>query len=451
MRPGRTKTLAAVAAVLLVAFTGAQLVGPRVANLPVTADLPAPPAVKDILRMSCYDCHSNQTELRWFDRIAPASWLVADDVARGRSRLNFSDIGALPAAQQRGALFDSVNQIRAGLMPPGKYTFVHPGAAVRPEQLETLMSYLASSAPRRPGEPTRGAAAAPGDHRPHAGAAPAEVQPAPNGLTLPRDYVDWTAVSSTERFDNGTLRVVLGNDVARRAVDEHRTNPWPDGTMFAKVAWDQASDGDGSVVVRPGGFVQVELMAKDRTRYASTAGWGWGRWKGTDLKPYGSGADFTTECVGCHTPMQANDYVFTVPMHTRRELSGELPVDPFRWKVISSAVDDREATMAILYGNDVAVRSARTAADAYPPGSILALATWQRHGDDHWFGARIPGGLQSIEVVRVNGGPDGSSDSYEEYRGALLGKVATIDPEHARRRMAEIVHQGAAMMPGSGE
>src|SRR5262245_12283290 len=218
MRPARTKTLAAVATVLVVAFTGAQLVGPRVTNPPVTADLAAPPAVKAILQTSCYDCHSNQTRLRWFDRIAPASWLVADDVARGRRRLNFSDIGALPAAQQRAALFDSVNEIRSGLMPPGKYTVVHPGTAVRPEQLATLMGYLESSTPRRPGEPTRAAADAPGDHRPHAGTAPAEVQPVPNGLAFPPDYADWTAVSSTERFDNGTLRVVLGNDVARRAI-----------------------------------------------------------------------------------------------------------------------------------------------------------------------------------------------------------------------------------------
>jgi Haem-binding domain/Cytochrome P460 len=442
MHSGRTKTLAAVAAVVLAAFAGAQLVGPRVTNPPVTADLPAPPEVKGPLQSSCYDCHSNQTRLRWFDRVAPASWLVADDVARGRRRLNFSDIGALPAAQQRAALFDSVNEIRAGLMPPRKYTFVHPGTAIRPEQLEVLMAYLGSSTP-----PRHAVAAVADVLRTGTSAAPPQVRPAPNGIVLPPDYPDWTAISSTERFDNGTLRVVLGNDVARRAIDEHRTNPWPDGTMFAKVAWDEVSDGVDGQVVRPGGFVQVELMAKDHTQYAATAGWGWGRWKGADLKPYGSDPDFAAECVGCHTPMQADDYVFTVPMHMNRQLSGELPVDPFNWRVISSAVDERAATMAILYGNDVAVRNARTSPDrGYPPGSVLAVATWRRQDDEHWFGARIPGGLRSIEVVTVRA--DGSSDSYDEYRGALLTRAATPEAGRARTRIDQILGQRAAIMPG---
>ena len=33
--------------------------------------------------------------LAWFDEIVPANWLEASDVKRGRSRLNFSEIGKL--------------------------------------------------------------------------------------------------------------------------------------------------------------------------------------------------------------------------------------------------------------------------------------------------------------------------------------------------------------------
>jgi hypothetical protein len=58
----------------------------------------------------------------------------------------------------------------------------------------------------------------------------------------------------------------------------------------------------------------VELMVKDHKKYASTAGWGWGRWRGAELKPYGTSAAFTGECVGCHLPVRANDYVYTLPI-----------------------------------------------------------------------------------------------------------------------------------------
>jgi len=55
-------------------------------------------------------------------------------------------------------------------------------------------------------------------------------------------------------------------------------------------------------------------MVKDVEKYSSTAGWCWGRWRGSDLKPYGKDAHFTEECVGCHLPVRGNDYVYTMPV-----------------------------------------------------------------------------------------------------------------------------------------
>jgi len=42
---------------------------------------------------------------------------------------------------------------------------------------------------------------------------------------------------------------------------------------------------------------QVELMIRDRERYRTTAGWGWGRWIGMDLKPDGQTLDFAVHTV----------------------------------------------------------------------------------------------------------------------------------------------------------
>jgi hypothetical protein len=60
----------------VVAFVAIQFIRPEISHPQVTADLAAPPEVKRILRNSCYDCHSNETGLAWFDQIAPAYWLV---------------------------------------------------------------------------------------------------------------------------------------------------------------------------------------------------------------------------------------------------------------------------------------------------------------------------------------------------------------------------------------
>lgn len=42
--------------------------------------------------------------------------------------------------------------------------------------------------------------------------------------------------------------------------------------------------------------------------------WGYARWVGKDLKPYGKDASIVAECHGCHTPVQDTDFVFTKPV-----------------------------------------------------------------------------------------------------------------------------------------
>ena len=143
MSRARVRTAGWIWAALCLGFVGIQFIRPALTNPPVTAELQAPPEVKEILRNSCYSCHSNETRLPWFDRVVPAYWLVNHDVREARRHLNFSEIGKLPAAQQKGFLFEAVNQIQMGAMPLPSYLRVHPGAAVTREQLAVLRNYLA--------------------------------------------------------------------------------------------------------------------------------------------------------------------------------------------------------------------------------------------------------------------------------------------------------------------
>ncbi len=126
----------------VLAFLAIQLIRPAISHPPVTADLSAPPEVKRILTAACYDCHSNQTRLAWFDQIVPAYWLVASDVKEARRHLNFSEIGKLPSAQQKAALYESVSEIQLGAMPLPNYTLLHRDAVVAPAQLDILKNYL---------------------------------------------------------------------------------------------------------------------------------------------------------------------------------------------------------------------------------------------------------------------------------------------------------------------
>jgi hypothetical protein len=308
-----------VGGVLFGIFVCLQFVRPELANPPVTAEIQAPAEVKQVLRKSCYSCHSNETKLPWFDQVVPAYWLVVSDVKTARAHLNFSEIGNRPAAQQRAYLFEAVNMIQMGAMPLPSYLKVHPDAKVTPEDLAVLRNYLSQPVAVDPAKAAETAVA-------DASAGETEyskwiqtsgpatnVQPEFNGVGFMPDYKNWKVMSSTDRFDNHTMREILGNDVAVKAIAEGHINPWPDGTVFAKVTWAQAA-ADEQGVVKTGKFVQTELMIKDSRKYASTDGWGWGRWRGTELKPYGKDAGFQSECTGCHEPVRKNDFVYTMPL-----------------------------------------------------------------------------------------------------------------------------------------
>jgi len=298
--------------ILLICLAAIQFIRPGLDSPPVTGDLMAPPAVKEILVRACYDCHSNRTNLAWFDQVAPAYWLVRGHILDGRKVLNFSQWDSLSRDQQKGKLFEALNQIELTTMPLPQYLALHPGSKVTPGEITVLRNYLDTLTPVNTADPKR-ARAGSEQYEKWVQASAGAVKPTANGIAYTDQYKDWQVISTTERWDNGTLRVILGNETAIRAIKEQHINPWPNGTQFAKVAWDAVKDSTGNV--HTGEFKQVEFMIKDATKFAATNGWGWARWKGMSLQPYGKTAVFTTECTNCHKPVRDNDFVFTFPLN----------------------------------------------------------------------------------------------------------------------------------------
>lgn len=108
-------------------------------------------------------------------------------------------------------------------------------------------------------------------------------------------------IASSHRTDKNSLRVILGNDIAIQAARAKHTNPWPEGSILAKLVWEDKTHDAWSTATVPGSFVHAEFMVKDSQKYFSTGGWGFARWLGLEQRPYGSDASFVTECMGCHT------------------------------------------------------------------------------------------------------------------------------------------------------
>lgn len=133
----------AFAVVVLLLIIG-QFVQPDRTNPPVnpSASFEAvanPPAeAAAIVKRACYDCHSNTTVWPWYSRVAPVSWLVADDVKEGRAHVNFSEWGLLGPDAALRRLEGVCEEVKGGGMPLWQYRLIHPEARLSDEDVKIL-------------------------------------------------------------------------------------------------------------------------------------------------------------------------------------------------------------------------------------------------------------------------------------------------------------------------
>jgi len=135
-----------IAIIIIGGFVLIQLVpyGRNHENPPVQSE-PAwdSPDTRALAKAACFDCHSNETDWnRWYESVAPASWLVQRDVDEGRRRVNFSewDQGGKPREMEE--LWEVVQR---NSMPPQKYLILHPEAKLTSAEKDLLIAGLQAS------------------------------------------------------------------------------------------------------------------------------------------------------------------------------------------------------------------------------------------------------------------------------------------------------------------
>jgi len=104
-----------------------------------------PTEVQGILKQSCYDCHSNNTEYPWYTNIQPIGWWIQlSHVNDGKRHLNFSEFSSYPEKRAKKKIEEIADEIREGGMPLSSYTFIHRNAVLTPQQSKTLIDWAES-------------------------------------------------------------------------------------------------------------------------------------------------------------------------------------------------------------------------------------------------------------------------------------------------------------------
>lgn len=128
------------------------------------------------------------------------------------------------------------------------------------------------------------------------------------GIAIPEGYRGWELIApALEDAPFDELRVVLGNPVAVDAF-KRGVRPFPDGSKLVKLAWKRTPSAEFASATVPGAATTVQMMVKDSKRFATTGGWGFGRFIGG--QPVDEAQHRT--CFACHdAKVRDRDWVFT--------------------------------------------------------------------------------------------------------------------------------------------
>ncbi|ROI06600.1 cytochrome P460 [Chryseobacterium sp. G0240] len=292
-------------------FIFLQFFNRQVEQKPVTGHLRnVPKQVEMILERSCYNCHSNEQRLSAFDQIAPVSWIVNKDIARAREVMNFSEWDKLSDAEHKGKFYAIFNMVNAGKMPLPSYALTHPGAKLSPNEVEIIKQYALSLSASDSFIPPHDSIHKENKDQSEPSAKATPISP--NGIKYNDDFKNWKVIGMSTLIDN-SIRVIYGNDIAVKAIEQENFHPWPDGSAVAKAVFKQTRKPNGEIV--PGDFVNVQYMVKGSKEYTDTEGWGFAKFNGADLKPTGKTALFAQQsCISCHRQLaESTGYLFNVP------------------------------------------------------------------------------------------------------------------------------------------
>ena len=101
-----------------------------------------PKNVETILRTSCYDCHSNNTNYPLYSYIQPARFFMEEHIKDGKKDLNFNEFGRYSKRKQGNKLEAIVKQIKSDEMPLASYTLIHKNAILTPTQKEEIINWI---------------------------------------------------------------------------------------------------------------------------------------------------------------------------------------------------------------------------------------------------------------------------------------------------------------------
>ena len=111
----------------------------------ITHFVQVPDTIKTLLKISCYDCHSNHTEYPWYSEISPGNWWLANHIQEGKADLNFSDFAQYSPRRMKNKFKAIADQVEKREMPLKSYLLLHSVARLSDGQIQLIKNWTDSA------------------------------------------------------------------------------------------------------------------------------------------------------------------------------------------------------------------------------------------------------------------------------------------------------------------
>ncbi|MCI2228750.1 heme-binding domain-containing protein [Polaribacter sp. MSW13] len=141
------KILKKIGWALLLVLVVAQFFGPEKNEGEITsldafiAETNPPENVLNILKESCFDCHSNVTRYPWYSNITPVNYWMDDHVKVGKKKLNFSKWPEYSLKRKEHKMEELYEEVEEKNMPLESYTYTHSEANLTLDQIAVIVDW----------------------------------------------------------------------------------------------------------------------------------------------------------------------------------------------------------------------------------------------------------------------------------------------------------------------
>jgi|SRR5699024_4313475 len=101
-----------------------------------------PSQVSTLVRNACYDCHSDNTQYPWYDKIQPFAWVLENHIIEGKRNLNFNEFETYDLKQQEEKLKKARKLIQENKMPLPSYKIMHAEGRLSTEEKKIIIDWI---------------------------------------------------------------------------------------------------------------------------------------------------------------------------------------------------------------------------------------------------------------------------------------------------------------------